>query len=250
MESRLFKRVFGKISSFLYCRGSLTIITGANAPFYESLLNNLLASIFQYETGADVIVWDLGLEEWQLENLKQIAKEKRLVIMRYPEKELPAHYAMKKWNYAFKSYCIFESLKKISTTYAIWLDAGCGLVGPLTAERNILRFYGYYSPYSSTSVREKTHPQLLYHFLINHGGENMLSGGVQGLYLGSWFGKSLISLTNMLAYHEDYLAPAGASLENHRYDQSLLSLCYYTMRGKVPYLARYLYNIRIQLNKK
>ena len=173
-------------------------------------------------------------------------------IINYVESTLSSHYAMARYNYAFKSYCIYKSLPFINTQYAFWLDAGCGLRGPLDAERNILHMYGYYSPYSSTTVGKLTHPTVMSSFF---NGDNffadkqMLSGGVQGWRMDDYKALAMLSEWYNLTRLEDNIDPRGASLQNHRYDQSLLSLLYYSRYGRVPYLARYVYNIEIHLNR-
>ena len=65
MNSRLLKRIFGKLSKFVHSTSKITFITGANAPFYASMKNNLLASISKYESNVKIIVWDLGLSDEQ-----------------------------------------------------------------------------------------------------------------------------------------------------------------------------------------
>lgn len=166
MNSRLLKRIFGKLSKFVHSTSKITFITGANAPFYASMKNNLLASISKYESNVKIIVWDLGLSDEQKQDLQKFVAPQfqSLLLMNYPEKDLPKHYAMKNWNYAFKSYCIYHSLPFIDTQYMFWLDAGCAIVAPLNAERFILDLYAFYSPYSSTSVGQMTNNKTLSEF--------------------------------------------------------------------------------------
>lgn len=70
--SRIPKRIFGKLSQYAHAKEEITIITGANAPFYESLRDNLINSIWRYEPNARLIIWDLGLEKYQLTEIQQI----------------------------------------------------------------------------------------------------------------------------------------------------------------------------------
>lgn len=134
----------------------------------------------------------------------------------------------------------------------MWLDAGCGLRGSLDAERNILYMYGYYSPYSSTTIGELTHPTTMDNMLdwkIQNAGKRMLSGGVQGWNMDDKRVIAMLDEWYNLCRIEDNIAPKGATLQNHRYDQSLLSLVYYGRHNQVPYFAQYMYNIGIHLNK-
>lgn len=251
---RIPKRIFGKLSQYIHVTGDISIITGANAPFYESMRDNLLTSVMRYEPKARLIIWDLGLTDEQRKELKIFLDQHngKVDIYTYPEDTLPPHYAMDRWNYAFKSYCIFHSLPLIETKYAMWLDAGCGLRGPLNAEKNILYMYGYYSPYSSTTIGELTHPTTMDNMLdwkIQNAGKRMLSGGVQGWNMDDKRVIAMLDEWYNLCRIEDNIAPKGATLQNHRYDQSLLSLVYYGRHNQVPYFAQNMYNIGIHLNK-
>ena len=252
--SRLPKRIFGYISKYVSASDNLTIISGADAPFYDSLKNNLLLSIQRYEPDAFVIIWDLGLNDNQRADLENFAEawKGKLSVYKYPENELPSHYAMANWNYAFKGYCIYNSLPVIRTKSAMWLDAGCGIASPLKAEKNIIYLYGYYSPYSSTTVGELTCPSIKKKFMAEQLGiasKQMLSGGVQGWNMRSNKAMSLLCEWASLICSKDNISPIDADLSNHRYDQSLLSIMYYSRYKELPYFCRYLYNIRIHLNK-
>lgn len=251
--SRIPKRIFGKLSKSIIADGDMTIITGANSLYYDPLKDKLLASISYYEPHAKVLIWNLGLNAEEISYLNEYASSCGGKVLDYPEKDLPEHYAMVHCNYSFKSYCIFHSLPMITTKYVMWLDAGCALLGPLDAERNIFRLYGYYSPYSSTSVGKLTHPTVMNSFFKGEdffAHKQMLSGGVQGWNMDD--GKTLAMLSEWynLTRMEDNIAPLGSAYENHRFDQSLLSLLYYSRHDEVPYLARYTYNIGIHYKGK
>ncbi|MBR4560849.1 MAG: hypothetical protein IKO23_02900 [Bacteroidales bacterium] len=250
---RLPKRIFGRLSKCIHATGDLTIITGANAPFYESMRDNLLSSVFRYEPQAQVIIWDLGLNNMQNVEIQRIIESTEGgKLLKYPEETLPEFYAMARYNYAFKSYCIFHSLPLVKTKYAMWLDAGCGLRGHLDAERNMLQFYGYYSPYSSTSIGKLTYETVMNSFLdwkMEYANKQMLSGGVQGWDMGNKEAIALLCDWYNLSRVEENIEPSGASLQNHRYDQSLLSIVYYSRHKEVPYLERHTYNIGVHLNR-
>lgn len=68
-------KVFNAFSKVVHDNGSLTICTGANAPFYESMRDNLLASIVKYEPKTKLVIWDLGLLDSQLSELQCLAKK-------------------------------------------------------------------------------------------------------------------------------------------------------------------------------
>ena len=44
---------------------------------------------------------------------------------------------------------------------------------------------------------------------------------------------------------KDFIQPEGSNRRNHRQDQSLLSLIYYSKKKNVPMLARILYKVKL-----
>ena len=251
-KNKYFAKVFNAFSKVVQNKGSLTICTGANAPFYESMRDNLLASIVKYEPKTKLVIWDLGLLDSQLSELQCLAKKWGGVIYKFPFEELSEHYAMDKQNYAFKSYCIMKTMCFCSTDYLLWLDAGCGIVNRLDAERNIMKMYGIYSPYSSTTVSQLTLPGVMSEYaegIIGIGNKPMLSPGCVGVNLHDTIAVGIITRW----YHEcalpNLLSPVGSSKKNHRQDQSLFSLAYYSIYSTVPVFARRWINIRFHLNK-
>jgi len=251
---QIIQKSFRHLSRWFHNNGTMTIITGANAPFYDSLVNNLLSSINKWEPDVLVYIWDLGLTEGQIDSLNKWYESTgiRGKVLIFPFEELPAHFAMDRHNYAFKSYCIYHTMLRRETDYYFWLDAGCGLREQLYPERNLLKWYGFFSPYSSTTVAELTYPSVLMDFcdgICHFGNKRMLSGGVVGLSIHNKQVVALITEWKNLTFLENLLSPIGSNRENHRQDQSLLSLCYYSRNKCVPLLARRGYHFVIHLNK-
>lgn len=67
--------LFKHLSRWGHHSGTITFVTGANAPFYNSMKDNLLASIRRFEPDAEIVVWDLGLTDAQINELQFIANE-------------------------------------------------------------------------------------------------------------------------------------------------------------------------------
>lgn len=228
----------------------LTIVTGANAPFYHSLRDNLLGSIRVYEPEAKVVVWDLGLDQEQLDEMASLFPG--IDVRRFDFDSHPEHYKLKYSSYAWKTACIYDTVKSCNTDYILWLDAGCGLKGHLNCVRHILRKYGFFSPYSSTSVGALTYRTVIDAFSIFPSccvGKQMLNGASVGISMYSEFGLRIIWEWFFLSKDKDLIVPDGSSRENHRQDQSLLSLIYYSHRKQVPALARRAYDFLFHLNK-
>ena len=166
----------------------------------------------------------------------------------------PEYFGLKYHNYAFKSACIWETMHMMSSDNLFWLDAGCGIKNELKAIRILLRVFGFYSPFSSTSVGDLTYPAVLNEFdpmgANGFGKKRMLSGGVVGLNIRNNDATQIIREWHQLTYRQDLLAPEGSNRDNHRQDQSLLSLVYYSRKRNVPILERRYYEFMVHLNKR
>lgn len=247
---RIPKRIFGKLSKFCHICGNITMITAASEAFYSRLRNILLPSLMLHESAADVIIWDLGLNEEQREDLQILFKGHKgtMQLYTYPAEDLPAHYATLS-TYAFKCYCIYHSLSKIKTRYAIWLDTGSLIVDYMSAERNLIKMYGSYVSLSNHSIAKLTHPTVMNKFYIEMAEcskKPMLYAGLMGWDMNNSEIMYLLNDWYQLSKNKDNISPLGSSKKNHRFDQSLLSLLYYSVYGDVPYLCRFRYNIKIQ----
>lgn len=252
--SRLYKRIFGKLSKYYHVEGNITIITAASEAFYSPLRNIMLSSLLIHEPYADVIIWNLGLNDAQREDLYKLFKEHKgsMQLLTYPAEDLSTHYATLT-TYSFKCYCIHHAIPLIKTRYALWLDTGSMIVDYLTAERNLIRIYGCYVSLSGHSVAILTHWTVQHKFqteMNKCGNRSMLYAGLIGWDMKNKKVQSLLRDWYQLSQDEENIAPKGSSNENHRFDQSLLSLLYYRMYEDVPYLCKYRYNIRIQQKEK
>jgi hypothetical protein len=237
---------FEKLCNFLPSKEKLTIVTGANSPFYDSLCNNLLKSILQFEN-ADIVVWDLGLTNVQLLRLKEDFP--KVFIKTFNYDLYPNYFDVNRFpDYAFKSVCIYETLLTISTKYLLWLDAGCGINHRLNSVRYLLKIYGFYSPFSSTNNELLTYKSVISHFNFtsgNIGHKQMLSSGIVGIDRNCFKAISIIREWYDLTFNRELLAPTGSNKSNHRQDQSLLSCVYYSRKKNMPILASRFYNILV-----
>jgi len=238
------QKSFRFITNHIFCSNKqMTIVTGANDEYFETLMDNLLDSIRKYEPCSFVVVWDLGLKLVQRE----------FILEKYPHVELrsfdfskyPEHYTLSRQSYAWKSACIYETCLQCKCELLFWLDAGCKLKGHLNSVRKVLQLYGFYSPYSRTTVEEMTYKSVLDSFsFLSKGSFNkrMLAGGIVGVDINSKLAKSIIWEWWQFSKDSKMIIPEGSNRENHRQDQSLLSLIYYKHRNDVPLLAQRYYD--------
>lgn len=251
---RIRKRIFGKLSKHFHLTDKITIITAAGAPYYELLRDNLVSSVLECEPYSDIIIWNLGLNNEQRNELKRITSHHtgKVKICTYPEENLSPHYAMSKFNYAFKCYCLYQSLAIIATRYALWIDASAIVTGVLGAERNLMNLYGFYCSRSCHDVALLTHKTVVDNFMgdkLGYVSKPMLYAGLIGWDMTNHKALALLNEWYQLSRVEENISPEGASKQNHRYDQSLLSMVYYSRYKEIPYLCLYRYNINIQQDR-
>ncbi|HPH72413.1 MAG: hypothetical protein BWX65_00535 [Bacteroidetes bacterium ADurb.Bin057] len=247
---RTISKYFNSISDLYPSNEILTIITGANSPFYLPLLN-LLSSIKKHESNVNVFVWDLGLENEQVESLKKTHPECQ--YRKFDYSTCPDYFDIRinAGEYAWKSVCIYRTLNESDSDLFLWLDSGCIITHRLNAVRNILKMYGFYSPYSSTTVQSLTHYSVLDYFKLSNRSknQNMLSGGIVGVNKRKYNKVEIIKEWYRFSFEKDILSPIGSNKSNHRQDQSLLSCIYYSRYKTCPILCRKYYNFLVHQNK-
>ena len=184
----------------------MMIITGANALYFNSLCN-LLDSLVLHGEIDHIEVWNLGMAEEQYKHL--INNYQRFITIRVFQFNLYPDFfniEVNKGEYAWKSICIGESLRfNPQFRLCFWLDASDAIVRHLDFERHLLKRYGFYSPYSSTSTAALTYPSVLDLFDVE-GNKPMLSSGVVGWDRYSIF-RSIIRLWESLSYERNFIAP-------------------------------------------
>lgn len=152
--------------------------------------------------------------------------------------------------YAWKSACIEETMKQVEADYYVWFDTGNKLLHAPNALKWYLRWYGFYSPYSATTVSALTYPSTLaYYGLQNDDKRLMLTGGAVGVNRHSRFANEVLQAWREGSGKEEVIAPKGSDKSNHRQDQSVLTCVYYSKRKSVPRLGRRYLDFVVQCNK-
>ena len=114
--------------------GKLTIVTGSDFTHYKSLVN-LLSSITKYESNSKIVVYNLGLEEHQIKNIKKEFTSIELINFEFdkypPFISRRSNFDKKLGSYAWKPIIIRETLSNYGGS-VLWLDAGDLLTKKLT----------------------------------------------------------------------------------------------------------------------
>ena len=219
----------------------LNIVTGTDNLFYSSLLQ-LIENIKKYEKESNLIVYDLGLNDDQLKELR--SKYKKLQIKKFNFEDYPKFISMrdehkKLGHYAWKSIILKKELIE-NKDPVIWFDTGNIITKKLTFVRIVISAYGFYSPLSDGTIKKWTHQGLIDLFEANSSITNKrnLTGGIVGVNKSFPKAISLVSKWEDYCKKENFIAPKGSSRDNHRQDQSLLSILKYQSKVITPKMKK------------
>jgi hypothetical protein len=112
-----------------------------------------------------------------------------------------------------------------------WLDAGNTLKGPITPIEDIVKRNGivlFHGQDESMTPRAHEKSYEWFNFTKSSMATGPhISGNTQAFLSPSRYVESLVNCNARCAMDPNCIAPEGASLLNHRYDQTTLSLCAY-----------------------
>jgi len=204
----------------------VVVVTGANRRFFRGL-KNLVGSLHWWSPGRKIVVYNLGLNAKQLEEVKTWNN----TVVRWPTgipSRFPPHvHKLKK--YAWKPIAINESLHEWGGV--LWIDAGSNVRAPLDPIDEILKNTGVYTVQGQDGDMTRwTHTGTFKWFgktAKEYAGKPSYSGGLQGWMLGTAPTRTVVPQWTRCALQPECISPAGSSLSNHRYDQSVLSILAY-----------------------
>lgn len=240
---RKISEIFYTFSNWFPPIDNLIIVTAANSLYYKTMLN-LLNSLDKYEN-KHIIIWDLGLLEEEKKNIKKCFNY--IEVKQFDFSKYPSFFNIdiNAGEYAWKPVIIKKTFEQYDG-FILWLDAGCIISHRLNSIRNLIKIYGFYCPYSQDSIQSWTHEKTLDFFKLpkNHYRKKMLSAGIVGINKKSKKTEKIINEWSTLAYKRDVIAPYGSNRNNHRQDQSLLSIIFYKYYKKNPGLCRIFYDFK------
>jgi hypothetical protein len=243
------KRYFnGKTSS-----APILFVTGASENHFKTLLQLLcnLSGLKIKNPDINVVVWDLGLTSHQIEFLKIEFKD--FQYQRFEFEKYPEWFNVKKeaGQYAWKPQIIAASVElanKLNRSFLCWVDSGDLFSDPdLQDLMHYLDSYDVYSPASSGSMRQWTHPKTLDFLNVDQWRFSVMDLPMRnGAFLA--FNLQRESVRQFIVDFQEKsairecIAPLGSDRSNHRQDQAVFSLLYYQYlyRYKRPYNNRYL----------
>jgi hypothetical protein len=215
---------------------SYKIITGVSNSYILTLLNFL-----EYHTQIgikleNITVYDLGLNENNLQCVKNILQDKT-EIKRFNFEEYPEHVDLKKYNgltcsYAFKPIIIHTEANLNPNIPVIWLDCACKItIEILNKMLRSIYNNGLYCPVGNVEKTiqsiELNHRQTLGLIgLTRYQHFNELQtrlAGIFGVNYSNFNGKTILDDWYRYSLDKNCIIPEGSSRNNHRQDQTILS---------------------------
>ena len=203
------------------------IVTGSDSRHYKSL-KQLLSSILLHEIKTKVIVFDLGLLNEEINELK--IQFRNIELRKFDYSKYPEYFNIKinAGEYAWKPVIISNILEEFKNS-VFWMDAGNVVYSPLITIRKIIKLTGFYSPYSEGKINKWTHQSTLKFLKASNDilYRRNLSGGCVAINYEFNEVKKTIHKWKDCALTKDCIAPEGSSRKNHRQDQAVLSVLAY-----------------------
>lgn len=205
----------------------MVVVTGANSGYFHAL-ENFIGSMHFWEPTRPIIVYNLGLSASQVDQVNTWHNVHLEWPRGIPKTYAPHVHALKK--YAWKTNAIYESTNKYAAT--LWLDAGCEVRGPLTDIESILQKDGVFLVQGQDGDMTRwVHDGTLRYFNVERSAlskKPSFAGGIEGWIQNSKAYHKILEPLVECANKKECIDPTGASLGNHRYDQSALSVITYT----------------------
>ena len=202
----------------------LNIVTGADATHAKSLVN-LLNSIKKFEPSAGVTIWDLGLSNEQVISISQLSQSFQIRKFDFDSHPKFMDIKVAAGHYAWKPLIIEETMQS-KMGILMWLDAGNILTGRLRLLKRVTISKGLFSPYSSGTIAQWTHPETLLYMNLSsqHLSSNNCNGALVSVLLSNDDAVSIVRKWKELSLERDCIAPIGSNRSNHRQDQAVLTV--------------------------
>ena len=232
----------------------INIITAADKNFFDPLLE-LLKSTHNYPFVAQTVVYDLGLDKNQ--SSKLLNQFPYIVLKKFDFSKNPSFVSKrdefnKLGSYSWKSSIILSEIKN-SSNLILWMDSA-NLIG--AKNRNVIKIVyekGFYSPYSKGTINDWTHDTTLQELKVSEDLQTKrnLTGGLIGINPNNKKIVNFIEAWNKACLNENIISPLGSNRQNHRQDQSLLSIFFYKMLDKKYYFkTKKITSIKVNQNLK
>jgi hypothetical protein len=236
------------------------IITGANNLYILTLITFITHHLSIGVNINDIIIYDLGIDNVNLEKIAQLFNNsvnlKKLNYSDYPEHvDLNKYYGLN-CTYAFKPIIIYNEANEEynKDTILIWMDsANICTLNDIYNIVNITTSQGIYSPISANkntieSIELNNHQTVKYYGLTDYEHTNLLesiSANLVSINYNSPSGSTILNKWYNDSLNKDIIAPNNTNRNNHRQDQSVLSIIMYLYQ-KENNIIFYSHNVGVQ----
>jgi hypothetical protein len=197
----------------------IRLVVAADWTHFASLVQ-LLDSVEHFEPNASVGIWNLGLEDDQIQFIAEHYPAHDLRNFDFASQPQWLHVLTYAWKPQIVSY---ESFGRGGLL--VYLDAGDRLTSSLTWIKRFTQSTGFFSPWSKGTVGRWTHPTTLRALSWRDSlATRNLNGAIVAFDLDRPAARELLGVWASSSLQRDLIAPEGASPENHRYDQALLTI--------------------------
>ena len=223
---------------------NLVIVSGSDYTHFESTIN-LFKSLYKYENNSNLVFYDLGLNELQKKEFKEIFKKVTFVpfdFSSYPKFLSERDSDNKLGWYGWKPLIIKECIEKYKCN-TLWLDSGCIITKKLNLIRKCLSVKGIYVALSVGRVKDWTHETSIktLEFPNYYLNKKNFAGGLVGFNPNKTNSMKLLNNWSHYSMKKNALYPNGSSRKNHRQDQSILTMLIYI--SKLNYFITKTHNI-------
>ena len=189
-----------------------------------------------------LLIFDLGLTDEQVKKLEQYSY---IQLRKFPFDNYPSFFneRLEEHNYKLGGFAwkpvIIDILKNEEIENIIWLDSASLFNSRIFLFKLLVYENGFASFYSSGSVKNWTHNSVIKQLNLENNkyilNSPNLMAGVIGFSFKSEFASSLLEQWCKLAIQKELIFPKKSTIDNHRHDQSLLSILYWSMtKNKLP----------------
>ena len=221
----------------------VAIVTASDDIFADTLFQ-LLDNLEKYKFHEELIVYDLGMNDKQVSNIKSNFPE--VIIENFNFQNYPSFIGERDDHgllgaYAWKPNIIYETLKKYKKK-VIWLDSANLINSRFVFVLIVLSNKKFFSPISSGQVKDYTYIDTLeaIKYPKNKLKKRNLTGGFNAFDWNDDNSREIATKWKDYSNKKEIILPENSTKFNHRHDQSILTLLVYKFNyfGYLPKIKK------------
>ncbi|OUX37933.1 MAG: hypothetical protein CBE33_02025 [Candidatus Pelagibacter sp. TMED273] len=232
----------------------VSIVTASDQHFAETLfqlLDNLHE--FKYKYFQRIIVYNLGMKIDQINFLKINFPD--IIIQDFNFNKYPDFISKRDTHgtlgaYAWKPNMIYETLEKYKSK-VIWLDSANLIDKKFIYVLIVLQSKKFFSPMSAGKINDYTYVDTLekLNYPTSKIQKRNLTGGFNGFDWNDKKSRFIAKMWRDLSNQEELILPKKSTKDNHRWDQSLLTVLIYKYNyfGYIPKIKK-IFGIKVNQN--